>query len=47
MDIVALRARAVIEGLPIILRVLIVEAFAIMTVVNPESRWAFNFNVSK
>lgn len=41
------KPRAVIEGVPVILLVLFFEAFAIITIVNPESRWAFNFNVRK
>lgn len=41
------KPKAVIEGLPVIVIVLFIEALAIVTIVNPESRWAFNFNVMR
>jgi hypothetical protein len=35
--------QAVLEGLPVILLVLALETFAVITIVNPNSRWAFSF----
>jgi len=34
--------RAVLEGLPVIIIVLIVEAFAVVTIIKPKSGWAFS-----
>lgn len=41
------KPRTVIEGLPVILIALFLEVLAAMTIVNPQSRWAFDFNVRK
>jgi len=38
------KPRTLIEGLPVVIIVLVLEAFAIITIVNPRSGWAFNFN---
>jgi hypothetical protein len=34
--------RGVLEGLPVILIVLVLEAFAVVTIIAPESGWAFS-----
>jgi hypothetical protein len=39
--------RALVGGLPVVIIVLVLEAFAIITVINPRSGWAFNFNVER
>jgi hypothetical protein len=36
--------RAVIEGAPVILVVLVFELFAIVTIIKPRSGWAFSFD---
>lgn len=33
----------VLEGLPVILVVLLLELFAVITIINPTSRWPFKF----
>ena len=35
--------RAVLEGLPVIIIVVVLEAFAVGTIINPKSGWAFDF----
>jgi hypothetical protein len=38
---------AVLEGWPILLIVLPLELFAVMTFINPKSKWAYNFSGGK
>ena len=39
--------RTVVEGLPVVIIVLLLESIAIGTIVNPKGRWAFNFDGRK
>ena len=41
------KPRVVVEGLPVILIALILEIFAIVTIVDPRSGWAFNLSPAK
>ncbi|PYU33229.1 MAG: hypothetical protein DMG31_09365 [Acidobacteria bacterium] len=36
-----------VEGLPVLLLVVVLEALALLTIINPKSRWALNFSGTK
>jgi hypothetical protein len=41
------KPRAVIEGLPVLVIVMFLEFFAVMSVIKPGSKWAFDFSERK
>ena len=41
------KPQVVIEGLPVLLIVLLVELFAVVTIINPKHKWVFNLGEGK
>lgn len=41
------KPRTVVEGLPVLIVVMFLELFAVMSVIKPRSKWAFDFSDRK
>jgi hypothetical protein len=41
------KPRAAVEGLPVLLIALLLELFAVASIINPRSKWAFNLSDGK